>query len=334
MNDCLLDLGAQPPLMGSVRLTNPEWAGLAKYYGVTPRRLGWLLAWGQRYPDMPRYMATKWKEHATHPDRGHYSGIDAYTAQVNDFLPLVSDSAQKLFNGLIDDAYITNAQETSTMLDAMGMGLEVLFSSSPVMVVYMVSYCTDQGCDPAELMEVLAALSALNMFGQSLYSMFFVAARESKLVDLTRISDLSGELAGVARRLHGAIDLSDRTSLGNSVTAVKAEVTDLIERTARVGSVVDLIRSIADQTNLLALNATIEAARAGDHGRGFAVVASEVKILAQSTKESLASIASLTDEIRVGVQRMSGAMSGMDALAHQIADDASAVASIADRMTS
>jgi hypothetical protein len=333
MTDCLLDLGAQPAVMGTVRLTNPEWAGLAKYYGVTAKRLGWLLSWGQRYPDLPQHIAAKWAQHATHPDRGHYSGIDAYTAQVNDFLPLVTDSAHQLFNGLIDDAYIAKARETAAMLDATGMGLEVLCSSTPVLIAYMVSYCTERGCEPGELVEVLAALTALSLFGQSLHSMFYVAARESKLADVTRTSDLSGELSGVARRLHSATDLSDRTSLGNSVATVQGEVTDLIERTARVGSVVDLIRSIADQTNLLALNATIEAARAGDHGRGFAVVASEVKVLAQSTKESLTSIASLTDEIRVGVQRMSGAMSGMDALANQIASDASSVASIAERMT-
>lgn len=67
-------------------------------------------------------------------------------------------------------------------------------------------------------------------------------------------------------------------------------ILSLNDTAGRIGSVVNLISTIAAQTNLLALNATIEAARAGPAGKGFAVVASEVKVLANQTS-------SATDEI-------------------------------------
>ncbi len=64
---------------------------------------------------------------------------------------------------------------------------------------------------------------------------------------------------------------------------LETDMNHLGEQAVAVGSVMEVISSIADQTNLLALNAAIEAARAGDAGRGFAVVADEVRKLAEQT---------------------------------------------------
>ncbi|QSX28527.1 methyl-accepting chemotaxis protein [Shewanella cyperi] len=102
-----------------------------------------------------------------------------------------------------------------------------------------------------------------------------------------------------------------QTLMGNTVTQTQTLVADLKAAevtteqlgaaSAKVGSIVDVIRAIADQTNLLALNAAIEAARAGSHGRGFAVVADEVRALANRTQDSTNEIQAIISDIQSGI---------------------------------
>ena len=110
----------------------------------------------------------------------------------------------------------------------------------------------------------------------------------------TSVGEISRSIQNSALKTQEAVENAARTT---------EQMNTLAETVGRIGSVVELINSIAGQTNLLALNATIEAARAGEAGKGFAVVASEVKALAAQTGKATAEIS----EQIAGIQNATGA---------------------------
>jgi methyl-accepting chemotaxis protein len=136
--------------------------------------------------------------------------------------------------------------------------------------------------------------------------------------------ELSASIAEIGRQAGESARGSSAAM--QQAAAVVTKVEELREAASAIGSVVELINSIAGQTNLLALNATIEAARAGEAGRGFAVVAGEVKALAAQTAKAtsdiahqVASIQSATGGAAAAIEEISGTVRGVNETAVAIA---------------
>lgn len=166
------------------------------------------------------------------------------------------------------------------------------------------------------------------------------------------MNEMTATVADIARNAEQAFtiasDAANQATKGehevretvNQVNSLSVEVGQSMEiiqglqaETANIGTVLDVIKSVAEQTNLLALNAAIEAARAGEQGRGFAVVADEVRSLAQRTQSSAQEIEALVTTLQSSAKNSVSAMESSASLASHTLERATATGASIERIT-
>ncbi|KMK93463.1 chemotaxis protein [Aeromonas enteropelogenes] len=170
--------------------------------------------------------------------------------------------------------------------------------------------------------QVVTAVTEMSSTAQEVAASASNAATATS--DAARESDAARGVVGTA--------INSINRLVGEVHTASGVIEQLAQETAKIGTVVEVIRGIAEQTNLLALNAAIEAARAGEQGRGFAVVADEVRSLAGRTQQSTKEINEMLQRLQGGVKQAVDVMQASEDRSQETVQEASHIATSLDSM--
>jgi methyl-accepting chemotaxis protein len=137
------------------------------------------------------------------------------------------------------------------------------------------------------------------------------AEMEEAVKSIAQKAKEGSQTAAIIRGRAENLQHSFITSQNNGMSVFTAERERLLQAledsksVEQISALTETIMQITTQTNLLALNAAIEAARAGEAGKGFSVVAEEIRNLAESSKDAVSKIQSITSKVVYSVGNLS-----------------------------
>lgn len=128
----------------------------------------------------------------------------------------------------------------------------------------------------------------------------------TSLASANKLSEVAESLSAITEQTSASINeiANSVTNLANQMGDVSDQLKTVTANSGEIKQISVTVKNLSDQSNLLGLNASIEAARAGEYGKGFSVVASEIRKLALNSKENVAKIDVIIQEINDSIKQL------------------------------